>query len=139
MNESAGTRSAPGTNNTPSGSDFERSRKRLIVGLGVAAIAFAGFAFLRGAPSTISFVKLGVPSAIVLIACGIAAMIGGLLGARIVAIIVGIMLLGAAILQLFQLNAAANVLGGNASTMALLGAFGVGLFSCGLLASQDPE
>ena len=121
------------------GVDTGRSRNRAAIGLGVAAIASTVFALLREAPSSVSFVEVGVPAAIVLVACGIAATLGGVLGRRSLAIIAGAALVGAALLQLVQLNTAANLLGGDASTMALLGGFGVGLLACGLLTGRPRD
>jgi uncharacterized membrane protein HdeD (DUF308 family) len=124
------------TNTAPHEGDFEISRTRFTVGVGVAAIVSTVFALLRGAPPTISFVNVTAPAAIVLVACGIAAIVSGLSRRRIIAIVAGAVLLGAALLQLVQLNAPANLLGGDASTMALLGGLGIALLSCGLIAGR---
>lgn len=127
------------TNTDPPEGDFEISRTRFVVGAGVAAIASTVFALLHGAPQTISFVNVTAPAAIVLVACGIAAIVGGLARRRIIAIVAGAVLLGAALLQLVQLNAAANLLGGDASTMALLGGLGIAFLSCGLIAGPAAD
>jgi hypothetical protein len=97
------------------------------IALGVAALVGALFVFTRGLPAAVNLVHVSVATAIVLIVLGLLALAGGLLGVRRAGLIAGFGFLAAAVLQLAQLGRGPDLLGGDGSTMALLGGLGIGL------------
>ncbi len=59
-------------------------------------------------------------------------MLGGVLGLRVLVIVAGAGFVAAAVIQLLQASQAVNWLGGNGSTLALMGGLGFGLLAVGL-------
>jgi MFS family permease len=118
---------------------------RAVIALGVAAMASALLIFVRFRSDTMSETAQAPPlsklawvspaAAAVLLAFGALAVAGGLLGGKIgqrLAVLAGLGLGAAALAQLVQETLGEKWFGGNPATMALLGAFTVGLLAVGL-------
>jgi hypothetical protein len=115
---------------------------RATIALGVAAIVSCGFALTAGLGAVLDFVHLGGGAVVVLAVLGALAVASGLSRIRILGLIAGVGLLLSALLQLIQLGQSVNLLGGDGSTMSLLGGLGIGLVSIWLAAraaDRTPE
>jgi hypothetical protein len=85
------------------------------------------FALTTGGPAPVDLVRMGVGAVIVLLVLGVVAVLGGLTHRHVLVAAAGAGLVVAALLQLAQLGRDANMLGGNGSTVSLLGGLGLGL------------
>lgn len=115
---------------------------RATIVLGAAAILSCGFALTAGLGAVLDFVHLGGGAVVVLAVLGALAVASGLSRIRILGLIAGIGFLLGALLQLIQLGRPVNLLGGDGSTMSLLGGLGIGLVSIWLAAraaGRNPE
>lgn len=115
---------------------------RATTALGAAAILSCGFALTAGLGAVLDFVHLGGGAVVVLAVLGALAVASGLSRIRILGLIAGIGFLLGALLQLIQLGRPVNLLGGDGSTMSLLGGLGIGLVSIWLAAravGRNPE
>lgn len=123
---------------------------RAAIGLGAAAIVSALLVFVRfrsdttgaSSPSHSSTpASLSTVPVIVLLALGALAVAagfaGGMLG-RALTMLAGAGLAAVAVLLLVETAIGENLIGGNTSTMALLGGLGLGLLAVGL-APRPPE
>lgn len=109
-----------------------RRLDRAALTLGIAAMLSSLFALTTGAAAPFDLVEVGGIGVVVLLVLGLLAVLGGV-GDRVVLVIVaGVSLVVAALLQLAQLGRHANWLGGNASTLSLMGGLGLGLLAIGL-------
>jgi hypothetical protein len=111
----------------------ERARyDRAAIALGTGSIVSSVFVFGADAPTPIDFAHVGLGGAIVLAVLGLVGILGGALHRGILTLVAGGGLTIAALVQLATLPLSPRPLGGDASSMALLGAFGVGLLAIGL-------
>lgn len=105
---------------------------RAAVVLGAAALLGSLFAFSTGGPAPLDLIHVRGAGLIVIVALGVIAVLGGVLGLRVLVIVAGAGFVAAAVIQLLQASQAVNWLGGNGSTMALMGGLGFGLLAVGL-------
>ncbi|HEV2088452.1 MAG TPA: hypothetical protein VGR21_09080 [Cryptosporangiaceae bacterium] len=112
-----------------------RSVDRATIALGVVSILSLAFLPLEGDLGVIEWGAAGMVVAVVL---GLAAVVAGLLGHRLLTLVAGGAFLVAALLQLAQAGRSPNWLGGNGSTVALCLGLGAGLLALGLTAGSDP-
>lgn len=105
---------------------------RAAIVLGVAALLSSLFALTTGGPGPVDLVHLGGAGVVVLLVLGALAVLGGVLRRHVLVLLAGAGLILAAVLQLALLGRNANFLGGNASTMSLMGGLGLGLLAIGL-------
>ena len=108
-----------------SGTSSSYDRGAIVIG--VAAIILAGFVFGASLPTEFRFVNIGLVGASVLVAGGILAIVSGILRQRLLRLIAGALLTGAALVQLVGLALSVRPLGGDASAMAVAGGLGIGL------------
>ena len=108
------------------------------IALGLGSIVSALFVFGADAPTPIDFAHVGLGGAIALAVFGVVGVLGGALHRGILTLAAGGGLTIAALVQLATLSLAPRPLGGDASMMALLGAFGVGLLAVGLARRAAP-
>jgi hypothetical protein len=111
--------------------------------IGLAAIALAGFVFGGPLPIEFRFVNIGPVGAGLLVASGVLAIVGGVIRQRLLRSIAGALLTVGALAQVVGLALSIRPLGGDASTMAVVGGLGIGLLSLSLSPSssahpQDP-
>ncbi|GAA4385453.1 Rv1678 family membrane protein [Agromyces bauzanensis] len=109
---------------------------RSAIFLGAASLVSAIFAFGADAPTPIDFAHVGAGGAIVLAGFGVVGLLGGLLHRGILSVIAGAGLTIAAVVQLVTLAISPRPLGGDATAMALFGAFGIGLLLVGFARRQ---
>lgn len=109
------------------------SLHRATLALGIAAAISCLFAFTDGMDQTINLIHVRGASVIVIGLLGILAIVAGVLRAPILGLVAGIVFIAAAVLQLVQLGQALNLLGGDGSTMAVMGGLGIGLVSVWLV------
>jgi len=102
------------------------------VALGAGSVVASAFVFGADAPTPIDFAHVGLGGAIVLAVLGIVGILGGALHRGILILVAGGGLTSAALVQLATLPLSPRPLGGDASMMALLGAFGIGLLTVGI-------
>lgn len=105
---------------------------RAAIALGIGSLVSAAFVFGADAPTPIDFAHVGVGGAIALAAFGVLAILGGALHRIALTLVAGAGLALAAVVQLVTLPLSPRLLGGDASAMALLGAFGIGLLAVGI-------
>jgi len=105
---------------------------RAAVALGIGSLVSAAFVFGADAPTPIDFAHVGVGGAIALAAFGVLGILGGVLHRIVLTLVAGAGLALAAVGQLVTLPLSPRLLGGDASAMALLGAFGIGLLAVGI-------
>ncbi|MFD4421151.1 hypothetical protein ACFWN7_06570 [Agromyces sp. NPDC058484] len=105
---------------------------RAAIALGTGSIVSSVFVFGADAPTPIDFAHVGLGGAIVLAVLGLVGILGGALHRGILNLVAGGGLTIAALVQLATLPLSPRPLGGDASMMALLGAFGIGLLAVGL-------
>jgi hypothetical protein len=119
------------------GTSSSRDRAALLVG--IAAIVFAGFVF--GAPlrTEFRFLHVGPVGAGVLVAGGILAIVSGITHRPLLRVIAGTLLVAAALAQLVGLALSIRPLGGDASTLAVVGGLGIGLLVLSLSPSPSPH
>jgi hypothetical protein len=111
-----------------------RACDRAGVFLGVAAIAFAGFVFGAQLPTEFAFVHIGVTGAVVLVVSGTLAIGGGMMRRPALSAAAGALLIVAALVQVAGLAVSLRPLGGDASTMSVMGGLGIGLLTVALAA-----
>jgi len=117
--------------NTDSAVD-DRSFHRAAVALGIGSLISAAFVFGADAPTPVDFAHVGLGGAIALAVFGVLGIVGGALHSTNLTLAAGAGLALAAIVQLVTLPLSPRLLGGDASAMALLGAFGIGLLAVGI-------
>ncbi|TFC82725.1 hypothetical protein E3T28_05730 [Cryobacterium sinapicolor] len=100
--------------------------------IGAAAIVLAGFVFGTSLPTEFRFVNIGLVGASILVAAGILAIVSGIIRSRLLRLIAGTLLTGAALLQLVGLALSVRPLGGDASAMAVAGGLGMALLALSL-------
>lgn len=105
---------------------------RAVIALGAGALACSLFAIAPGSQGKADFVQIRDLGLVVLLVLGALAVLGGVLGNRLVAIAAGTGFAVAAVVQLVQWGRDTNWLAGDGSTIAVLGGFGVGLLAIGL-------
>ncbi|MCD2442049.1 hypothetical protein LQ757_07125 [Agromyces sp. SYSU K20354] len=111
----------------------ERARyDRAAIALGTGSLVASVFVFGAAAPTPIDFAHVGLGGAIVLAVLGVVGILGGALHRGILTLIAGGGLTIAALVQLATLQLSPRLLGGDASLMSLLGAFGIGLLAVGV-------
>jgi hypothetical protein len=115
---------------------------RATLALGATAVVCCVFAVTPALGAALDFIRVSGGGIVALAVIGILAVVSGLARLRFLGLIAGALFLVAALVQLVQLGSAANVLGGDGSTMALFGGLGIGLVSIWLAArvhTEDPE
>ncbi|QHK19772.1 hypothetical protein GU243_08565 [Pseudarthrobacter psychrotolerans] len=105
---------------------------RAAVVLGAAALLGSLFALSTGGPAPLDLIHVRGAGLIVIVALGVIAVLGGVLGLRVLVIVAGTAFVAAAVIQLLQAGQEVNWLGGNGSTLALMGGLGFGLLAVGL-------
>lgn len=100
--------------------------------LGVASALSSVFALTTGGPAPVDLAHVGGPGVVVFLVLGVVAVLGGTLHRQVLVLLAGAGLVLAAILQLLQLGGHANWLGGNASTLSVMGGLGLGLLTIAL-------
>jgi hypothetical protein len=118
-------------------SDDERRFDRAAIALGAGSLVSAAFVFGADAPTPIDFAHVGLGGAIALAAFGVLGILGGALRRIVLTFIAGAGLTLAALVQLVTLPLSPRLLGGDASAMTLLGAFGIGLLAVGIGCVSD--
>ena len=121
------------------GSGTSDANDRGAVVIGFAAIVLAVFVFGTTLPTQFRFVNIGPVGAGVLVAGGILSIVSGIIRRRLLRLIAGALLTGAALLQLAGLALSVQPLGGDASAMAVAGGLGVGLLALALVPSSSPS
>ncbi|MCB5275675.1 hypothetical protein BJG92_03226 [Arthrobacter sp. SO5] len=97
--------------------------------LGGAAVVSSVFTFSSAGPTQVEFIHIRGTGLVLLLICGVAAVIAGTLRLRGLAIASGAALLAGALLQLLQAGQSTNWLAGDGSTVALMGGLGIGLLA----------
>jgi hypothetical protein len=97
--------------------------------IGVAAIILAGFVFAASLPTEFRFVNVGPVGAGILVVGGVLSIVSGIIRRRLLRLIAGVLLTGAALIQLVGLALSVRPLGGDASAMAVAGGLGIGLLA----------
>ena len=110
-------------------SGISSAHDRGAIVIGAAAIILAGFVFGASLPIEFRFVNIGPVGASILVAGGVLAIMSGILRQRLLGLIAGALLVGAALLQLVGLALSFRPLGGDASAMAVAGGLGIGLLA----------
>jgi hypothetical protein len=105
--------------------------------IGVAAIALAGFVFGAPLPTQFRLVNIGPVGAGLLVASGVLSIVSGILRRRLLRLIAGVLLMLGALTQVVGLALSTRPLGGDASTMAVVGGLGIGILSLSLIASPS--
>ena len=106
--------------------------------LGAAALLGALFVFVAGAPAPVDLAHVPGPAAAVMAVLGALGVLGGLVHRVALVIVAGAGLVAAALLQLAQLGRQSNWLGGDGSTVSLMGGLGLGVLVIGLAARFSP-
>ncbi|GAB3125592.1 hypothetical protein GCM10027056_21430 [Glaciibacter psychrotolerans] len=109
-----------------------------VLALGIAAVVGSAFALTGGLPPAVHLIEVPGASAWVLLGLGLLAIVASRVRSVALTVVSGAAFVGAALLQLVQLGRSANLLGGNASTMALIGGLGIGLLVVALVARNRP-
>jgi len=106
------------------------------LGLGIAAVVSCIFAVAPWLGESFNLIHVSGASIGVLGVLGVLAIIGGARKLPLLGAVAGFGFLVSALLQLVQLGQPLNVVGGDGSTMSLLGGLGIGLV-CVWLASRS--
>ena len=101
---------------------------RAAVVIGAGSVLSAGFVFTSALPEFVDLVDVSAPLAVVFVILGATAIVGGVRRDFVICAIAGAGFLAAALAQLVQLATGVVLLGGDASALALFGAWGAGLF-----------
>jgi len=109
------------------------SMHRATLVLGIAAVVSLLFALTEGLEQTFNLIHVRGASIAVIAVLGVVAIVAGARRLPVLGLIAGIGFVGCALLQLVQLGQAFNLLGGDGSTMSLLGGLGIGLVSVWLV------
>jgi hypothetical protein len=120
---------AVGTGGVASAPGMEPRFARAAVVIGVASVLSAAFVVTPALPEFIDLVDVSPAVAVVFVVLGVVAIVGGLRRSAVLCAIAGWAFLVAAAAQLVQFASGIPVLGGDASSLALFGAWGVGLLS----------
>ncbi|GLI26614.1 hypothetical protein ARHIZOSPH14_08560 [Agromyces rhizosphaerae] len=109
--------------------------------LGAGSVLVALYAFGSGLPTEAYFVHVGLWGAVALVVFGVLGVLGGEFHRPALTWVAGGGLALAALVQLATLHLAPGLLGHDASAMAALGGFGVGLLAVALARRSlaDPE
>jgi len=121
------------------GSGTSTTRDRAAIVIGAAAIVLAGFVFGAALPREFRFVNIGPVGAGLLVAGGVLSIASGIIRQRMLRLIAGALLTGAALVQLVGLAVSIRPLGGDASAMAVIGGLGIGLLVLSLLPSPSTQ
>lgn len=116
-----------------------RRLDRAVLVLGAAAVLSCVFALTTGGAAPVDLVHVGGPEVVLLLVLGTVAVIGGVTRRLLLAGVAGAGLTLAAVLQLAQLGRQTNWLGGNGSTMSLMGGLGLGLLAVVLTKRSTPS
>jgi len=133
---------ASGTSGTSSASGTSTTRDHAAIVIGAAAIVLAGFVFGAALPTEFRFVNIGPVGAGLLVAGGVLSIASGIIRRRMLRLIAGALLTGAALVQLVGLALSIRPLGGDASAMAVIGGLGIGLLVISLSpapSAQPPD
>jgi hypothetical protein len=114
-----------------------RAGDRGAILIGVAAIALASFVFGASLPTQFRLVNIGPVGAGLLVASGVLSIVSGILRRRLLRLIAGVLLMLGALTQVVGLALSTRPLGGDASTMAVVGGLGIGILSLSLIASPS--
>lgn len=109
-----------------------RALDRASLALGVATVLSCVFALTTGGAAPVDIVHIRGLGVLVIAVLGLAAVVGAVIRRPPLVWGAGVALLVAAVLQLLQLGAGTNWLGGNGSTVSLMGGLGLGLVAVGL-------
>ena len=123
-----------------SGTSTTRDHAAIVIG--AAAIVLAGFVFGAALPTEFRFVNIGPVGAGLLVAGGVLSIASGIIRRRMLRLIAGALLTGAALVQLVGLALSIRPLGGDASAMAVIGGLGIGLLVISLSpapSAQPPD
>jgi len=104
-----------------------QSMHRATLVLGGAAVVSCLFAFTAALGETVNLVHVRGTSIAVIAVLGVIALVAGARKLPVLGLIAGVGFLACAVLQLAQLGQPLNILGGDGSTVALLGGLGIGL------------
>lgn len=104
--------------------------------LGVATLASSVFAVTTGRGDSVDLVHLRGAGLVVILVLGVVAVLGATLHRPLLVMVPGAGLVVAALLQLAQVGRRPNLLGGDGSTLSLMGGLGLGLLVVGLAARQ---
>ena len=118
------------------------SMHRATLVLGSVAVASCVFALTAGTGETFDLIHVRGASIAVIGVIGLLAILAGARKLPVLGLIAGLVLFASAVLQLVQLVQAFNLLGGDGSTMSLMGGLGIGLVSVWLVgraSSQSTE
>lgn len=97
--------------------------------LGIGAVTSCLFALTAGVGETFDLIHVRGASIVIVATLGILAIVAGALRLPALGLVAGIGFLASAVLQLVQLGKPFNLLGGDGSTMSLMGGLGIGLVS----------
>jgi len=100
-----------------------------VVALGAGAIVASAWAALP-LPGTLNVIRSGTGGIVVLLIAGVLAVVAGWRHLRLLALLVGALLVVAAVIQVATLATGA-AFGGDASLMAVCGGLGIGLLAVG--------
>ncbi len=103
--------------------------------VGISAIVLASFVFGRQLPIEFRWLNIGATGASLLALSGILSIVSGTLRRRVLRLIAGALLVVGAVAQLVGLAASVRPLGGDASTMAVVGGLGIALL---ILSQRQP-
>jgi len=137
-----GASGTSGTSGTSSPSGTSTTRDHAAIVIGAAAIVLAGFVFGAALPTEFRFVNIGPVGAGLLVAGGVLSIASGIIRRRMLRLIAGALLTGAALVQLVGLALSIRPLGGDASAMAVIGGLGIGLLVISLSpapSAQPPD
>ncbi len=109
-----------------------------VLALGIAAVVGSAFALTGGLSPAVNLIKVPGASAWVLLGLGLLAIVASRVRSLALTVVCGAAFVAAALLQLVQLGRSANLLGGSASTMSLIGGLGIGLLVVALAARHRP-
>ncbi len=112
-------------------------RATLVLGVVALLSSLSAFTASGFGPYQFDFVKVRAAVIAVLLLTGACAVVGAVLGRRVLALIASAGLLLAAAVQLLQARQPTNWLGGDASTVALMGGLGMGLLAVALADRQE--
>ncbi|MEO8222722.1 MAG: hypothetical protein ABI563_18285 [Specibacter sp.] len=110
---------------------------RAPVVLGVAALLSTLFALSTGGPAPVDLIHVRGAGLIVILVLGVLTVLGGMLRRRVLVIVAGAGFVLAATIQLLQTGQPVNWLGGDGSTLALMGGLGIGLLAVSLARRPD--
>ena len=108
--------------------------ERATLVLGIAAVVSPLFALARRGPEPLNLVHVRGATLVVLLVLGGMAVLGAVTHRLLLGIVAGAGLVGSALLQLIQAGRESNWLGGDGSTLSLMGGLGLGLLAVGLTA-----